>query len=122
MELEGSAPVEGPWVDRLNGLKDVKVDISMMRTPDGHRKVELTSFRSPKLSAARPANDPPNTLGLRQIMFAVENLDDTVARLRAHGAELIGEVVQYEKLYRRQSSSPGSCTSRKLIATESTRR
>jgi catechol 2,3-dioxygenase-like lactoylglutathione lyase family enzyme len=100
MALEGERPVEGPWVDRLNGLEDVQVDITMMRTPDGHGRVELTKFRNPELVGAEPANAPPNTLGLRQIMFAVENLDDTVARLRAHGAELIGEVVQYEDLYR----------------------
>ena len=100
MELVGQMPVEGRWVDRLNGLEGVQVDIAMMRTPDGHSQVELTRFRSPALVATEPANDPPNTLGLRQIMFAVENLDDTVARLRAHGAELIGELVQYENLYR----------------------
>jgi predicted enzyme related to lactoylglutathione lyase len=93
-------PVEGPWVDRLNGLEGVQVDIAMMRTPDGHGRVELTKFRNPQLVGAEPVNAPPNTLGLRQIMFAVEDLDDTVARLRAHGAELIGEVVQYEDLYR----------------------
>jgi hypothetical protein len=85
-------PVEGPWVDRLNGLEGVQVDITMMRTPDGHGRVELTKFRNPELVEAEPANAPPNTLGLRQIMFAVEDIDDTVARLRAQGAELIGEV------------------------------
>jgi catechol 2,3-dioxygenase-like lactoylglutathione lyase family enzyme len=100
MSLEGQMPVEGPWVDRLNGLEGVQVDIAMMRTPDGHSQIELTKFRNPALVDAEPANAPPNTLGLRQIMFAVEDLDDTVARLRAHGSELIGEVVQYEDLYR----------------------
>ncbi len=100
MESVGEAPVEGPWVDRLNGLEGVQVDITMMRTPDGHGQVELTKFRNPELVAAEPAIAPPNTLGLRQIMFAVEDLDDTVARLRAHGAELVGEVVQYEDKYR----------------------
>src|ERR1700752_1522013 len=97
MTLEGEMPVEGPWVDRLNGLEGVQVDISMMRTPDGHGRVELTKFRNPELVEVEPAIAPPNTLGLRQIMFAVEDLDDTVARLRA---ELIGEVVQYEDKYR----------------------
>jgi hypothetical protein len=72
----------------------------MMRTPDGHGQVELTKYRSPELVAAEPAIAPPNTLGLRQIMFAVEDLDDTVARLRTHDAELIGEVVQYKDLYK----------------------
>ena len=100
MTVEGEMPVEGSWVDRLNGLEGVQVDITMMRTPDGHGRVELTKFRNPALVEAEPANPPPNTLGLRQIMFAVEDVDDTVARLRALGAELIGEVVQYEDKYR----------------------
>jgi catechol 2,3-dioxygenase-like lactoylglutathione lyase family enzyme len=100
MALEGEMPVEGPWVDRVNGLEGVQVDIAMMRTPDGHGRVELTKFRNPALVAAEPAIAPPNTLGLRQIMFAVEDIDGAVARLRAHGAELVGEVVQYEDKYR----------------------
>ena len=97
MTLEGQAPVEGPWVDRLNGLEGVQVDIAMMRTPDGHGRVELTQFRNPALAGSEPAIAPPNTLGLRQIMFAVDDLDDTMARLRA---PLVGEVVQYEDKYR----------------------
>jgi catechol 2,3-dioxygenase-like lactoylglutathione lyase family enzyme len=100
MTVEGEMPVEGSWVDRLNGLEGVQVNITMMRTPDGHGRVELTKFRNPDLVEAEPAHPPPNTLGLRQIMFAVEDLDDTMARLRAVGAELIGEVVQYEDKYR----------------------
>jgi catechol 2,3-dioxygenase-like lactoylglutathione lyase family enzyme len=100
MALEGQMPVEGPWVDRLNGLEGVQVDIALMRTPDGHGKVELTKFRHPELVEVEPAIAPPNTLGLRQIMFAVDDIDDTVARLRAHGAELIGEMVQYADKYR----------------------
>lgn len=100
MEKEGEMPVEGAWVDRLNGLEDVKVDITMMRTPDGHGRVELTRFRSPELAEITPAIAPPNTIGLRQIMFAVDDLDHTVARLRANGAELIGELVQYENMYK----------------------
>jgi len=97
MQLEGQAPVEGPWVDRLNGLKDVQVDIAMMKTPDGHARVELTAFRNPQLVDVVPAVAPPNTAGLRQIMFAVDDLDDTVARL---GAELVGEIVRYEDKYK----------------------
>jgi len=100
MKLEGQMPVEGPWVDRLNGLEGVQVDIAMMRTPDGHGRVELTKFRNPELVRVQPAIAPPNTPGLRQIMFAVDELDDTVARLRAQGAELVGEVVQYEDKHR----------------------
>ena len=100
MEREGEALVEGSWVDRVNGIEGVQVDIVMMRTPDGHGKLELTKFRHPQLVESEPAVAPPNTLGLRSVMFAVENIDDTIARLRANGGELIGEVVQYEDMYR----------------------
>ena len=100
MTLEGQAPVEGETVDRLCGLPGIRADIAMMRTPDGHGRVELTKYRSPALVAVEPAIAPPNTLGLRQIMFAVDDVDDTVARLCARGAELVGEVVQYGDQYR----------------------
>ena len=100
MTLEDEMPVEGPWVDRVNGIEGVQVDIVMMRTPDGHGRLELTKFRHPKLVEIEPAIAPPNTLGLRSVMFAVESLDDTIARLRANGGELIGEVAQYEEMYR----------------------
>src|ERR1700704_184456 len=100
MTVEGEAPVEGPWVDRVNGLESVQVDIVMMRTPDGHGRLELTKFRHPRLVEIEPAIAPPNTLGLRSVMFTVESIDDTVARLRANGAELVGEVAQYEDKYR----------------------
>jgi catechol 2,3-dioxygenase-like lactoylglutathione lyase family enzyme len=100
LNLEGKAAVEGSWVDRVNGLENVQVDIVMMRTPDGHGRLELTKFRNPKLVEIEPAIAPPNTLGLRSVMFTVESVDDTVARMRAYGAELIGEVAQYENLYR----------------------
>ena len=97
MTIEGERPVEGPWVDRVNGLEGVRVDIVLMRTPDGHGRLELTRFRNPKLVEMEPAIAPPNTLGLRSVMFTVESLD---ARLRANSAELVGEVVQYEDVYR----------------------
>jgi catechol 2,3-dioxygenase-like lactoylglutathione lyase family enzyme len=100
MTIEGKAPVKGPWVDRINALKNVRVDIVMMRTPDGHGRLELTKFHSPKLVAIKPAIAPPNTLGLRSVMFTVESVDDTIARLRAIGAEFVGEVAQYEDKYR----------------------
>jgi catechol 2,3-dioxygenase-like lactoylglutathione lyase family enzyme len=100
MTIEGRMPIEGPWVDRINALERVQVDIVMMRTPDGHGRLELTKFRHPKLVAIEPPVAPPNALGLRSVMFTVERVDDTVARLRAIGAELIGEVVQYEDKYR----------------------
>jgi len=100
MTKEGEGPIEGPWVDRINGIEGIKVDIVMMRTPDGHGKLELTKFHNPKLVEIEPAIAPPNALGLRSVMFTVESVDDTVARLRAKGAELIGEVAQYEDKYR----------------------
>jgi catechol 2,3-dioxygenase-like lactoylglutathione lyase family enzyme len=100
MTVEGEMPIEGPWVDRVNGIEGVQVDIVMMRTPDGQGKLELTKFRNPKLVEIKPAIAPPNALGLRSIMFTVESVDDTVARLGEGGAELIGEVVQYEDKYR----------------------
>ena len=100
MAREGEASVEGSWVDRVNRLEGVQADIVMMRTPDGQGRLELTKFRNPKLVEIDPAIPPPNTLGLRSVMFTVESVDDTVARMRAHGAELIGEVAQYEDKYR----------------------
>jgi catechol 2,3-dioxygenase-like lactoylglutathione lyase family enzyme len=100
MTKEGEMPIEGLWVDRVNAIGNVQVDIVMMNTPDGHGKLELTKFRNPKLVEVRPAIQPPNALGLRSVMFTVESVDDTVASLRANGAELIGEVVQYQDKYR----------------------
>jgi catechol 2,3-dioxygenase-like lactoylglutathione lyase family enzyme len=100
MELEGEAPIEGPLVDQLNGLDGIRVDIAMMRTPDGHGRLELTKFHSPAAIRPEPENALGNTLGLRSIMFTVDDIDATVAGLRARGAELIGAVVQYEDSYR----------------------
>jgi catechol 2,3-dioxygenase-like lactoylglutathione lyase family enzyme len=100
LELEGEAPIEGPWVDRVNGLDGVRVDIAMMRTPDGHGRLELTKFHTPTAVSAEPKNALGNTLGLRSIMFAVDDVDATVAGLRARGAELVGEVAQYQDSYR----------------------
>lgn len=100
MSVEGEAPIEGPWVDRVNGLAGIRVDIVMMRTPDGHGRLELTKFHNPELVPLEPAIAPPNALGLRSVMFAVESVDDMVASLRGIGSELIGEVVQYEDTYR----------------------
>jgi catechol 2,3-dioxygenase-like lactoylglutathione lyase family enzyme len=99
MELEGEATVEGPWVDRVVGLDGVRSDIAMMRTPDGHGRIELDKFHAPPATSAEP-NAPVNTLGIRRIMFAVDDIEDVLARLQAHGAELIGEVGQYEDKYR----------------------
>lgn len=100
MELEGETTVEGPWVDQVVGLSGVRAEISMMRTPDGHSRVELTKFHTPPAVKSEPENAPANTLGLRRIMFAVDGVDDVVARLRGHGAELVGEIAQYGDIYR----------------------
>jgi catechol 2,3-dioxygenase-like lactoylglutathione lyase family enzyme len=100
LELEGEMPVEGQWVDRVVGLDGVRNDIAMMQTPDGHNKLELMKFHRPTAIKAKPTNAPANTLGIRRIMFAVDDIDDVVARLQKHGAELMGEVAQYEDMYR----------------------
>jgi len=100
MELEAETRVEGPWVGQVIGLDDVRADIAMLRTPDGHGRVELTRFHTPAAVRTEPASAPANTLGIRRIMFAVEDIDDVVARLRTHGGELVGEIAQYEDVYR----------------------
>ena len=100
MELEGKAQIEGLFADRTVGLDGVRSDIAMMRTPDGHGRLELTKFHTPTAVSAELENAPGNTLGLRSIMFAVDDIDATVAGLRAHGAELVGEVAQYQDSYR----------------------
>ena len=100
LELEGEAPVEGRWVDRTVGLDGVRADIAMMRTADGHGRVELSKFHSPAAISPEPKNPPVNTLGMGRIMFAVDDIDDVLARLQTHGAELVGEVAQYEDSYR----------------------
>src|SRR5919197_6214556 len=100
LELEGKAQIEGLWADRTVGLDGVRSDIAMMRTPDGHSKLELTKYHAPAAVGAEPENPPPNTLGLHRVMFAVDDIDDAVARLRAHGAELLGDLAQYADSYR----------------------
>lgn len=100
LELEGETRVEGRWADRVVGLDGVLVDVAMMRTPDGHGRLELMKFHRPTAATAEPKNAPANTLGIRRIMFAVEDIEDVLARLQAHGADLVGEVEQYEDSYR----------------------
>lgn len=99
LELEGETMVEGAWVDRIIGLTDAKCDIAMLRTPDGHSRIERSRFHRPK-AIRSDEKAPVNTLGLRRLMFAVTDIDDAIARLKRHGAELIGEVVNYEDIYR----------------------
>jgi catechol 2,3-dioxygenase-like lactoylglutathione lyase family enzyme len=99
LELEGEATVEGQSVDRLVGLDGVRSDIAMLRTPDGHSRLELSKFHTPPATTAEP-NAPVNTLGMGRIMFAVDDIEDVLARLQGHGAELVGEVVRYEDSYR----------------------
>jgi catechol 2,3-dioxygenase-like lactoylglutathione lyase family enzyme len=98
LELEGETAVEGQWVDRIIGLNGVRSDIAMMRTPDGHSRLELTKFQRPTATSAE-LNAAVNTLGIRRIMFAVEDIKEVLTRLQAHGAELVGEIVQYEDIY-----------------------
>ena len=100
MELEGQMPVEGRYVDLLVGLENVRCEIAMMRTPDGHGRIELDKFHTPAAVRGEPKNAPLNTLGIRRVMFAVDDIEDALTRLRAHGAELVGEVTQHEDKYR----------------------
>jgi catechol 2,3-dioxygenase-like lactoylglutathione lyase family enzyme len=100
MELEGKSHVEGLFADQTVGLDGVRSEIAMMRTPDGHSRLELTEYQAPMAIRARPQSPPPNTVGLHRVMFAVDDIDDTIARLRTHGAELLGEVARYENSYR----------------------
>jgi catechol 2,3-dioxygenase-like lactoylglutathione lyase family enzyme len=100
LELEGQTTVEGPSVDRLVGLEGVRSDIASMRTPDGHGRIELDKFHTPTAVRADAQDAPVNALGIRRIMFAVDDIDSVLGRLLSHGAELIGEVVRYEDKYR----------------------
>ncbi len=99
LKLEGQATVEGEWAGRVTGLGNQRVEVAMMRTPDGHGRLELSRFLAPR-PVADHRNSPVNTLGYLRVMFAVDDLDETLTRLREHGAQLVGEVVQYEDVYR----------------------
>jgi catechol 2,3-dioxygenase-like lactoylglutathione lyase family enzyme len=99
LELEGQAIVEGDWAGRVTGLRDQRVEIAMMRTPDGHSRLELSRFLTPPVIADH-RNAPVNALGYLRVMFVVDDIDDTLARLRTHGVQLVGDVVQYEDAYR----------------------
>jgi catechol 2,3-dioxygenase-like lactoylglutathione lyase family enzyme len=99
LELEGRFTIEGDWSGRVTGLRDQRVEVAMMRMPDGHGRIELSRFLAPPVVADH-RNAPVNALGYLRVMFAVDDLDDTLARLQAHGAELVDEVVQYEDVYR----------------------
>ncbi|WP_033285320.1 VOC family protein [Streptomyces sp. NRRL F-525] len=99
MELEGRAQVEGPVADRCTGLDGVRCDIAMVRTPDGHSRLELAKYRSPEAVSGGPRDRPHNILGTHRVMFAVDDIEDTVARLRPHGAELVGGIAEFEDSY-----------------------
>jgi catechol 2,3-dioxygenase-like lactoylglutathione lyase family enzyme len=99
LELEGRAPIEGGWADGVTGLRDMRVEIAMMRTPDGHSRLELSRFLAPPV-AADHRSAPVNALGYLRVMFTVEDIDDTLVRLGRRGAKLVGEVVRYENMYR----------------------
>ncbi|MHB9856015.1 VOC family protein [Streptomyces krungchingensis] len=100
MELDGRMRLEERWVERVIGVDDVRQEIAMLRTPDGHGRIELAMFHTPEAISAEPKDAPANTLGIRRVMFAVDDIDDVIARLRTHGAELVGEVAQFEDIYR----------------------
>jgi catechol 2,3-dioxygenase-like lactoylglutathione lyase family enzyme len=106
LELQGESPVGGGWVDRVVGLEGVRAEIAMLQTPDGHGRIELAKFHAPSGQGGdpqAPANTPhapANTPGIRHITFAVDDLDDVLARLQVRGAELVGEVERYENIYR----------------------
>jgi catechol 2,3-dioxygenase-like lactoylglutathione lyase family enzyme len=99
LELEGRATIEGEWAGRVTGLGDQHVEVAMMRTPDGHSRLELSRFIRPRV-AADHRNAPVNALGYLRAMFAVDDIDDTLERLRGRGAELVGELVDYKDVYR----------------------
>lgn len=99
LELEGRAPIEGEWAEGVTGLRNMRVEIAMMRTPDGHSKIELSRFLAPPV-AADHRNAPVNALGYLRVMFTVEDIDDTLARLRKRGAEVVDQVVNYQDIYR----------------------
>lgn len=99
LELEGRAPIEGDWADGVTGLHKQRVEVAMMRTPDGHSRLELSRFLTPPVIADH-RNSPVNALGYLRVMFAVDDLDDTLARLGKRGAQLVGKVVEYENIYR----------------------
>ena len=100
MELEGQAPIAGAWVDRVNAIDGVRVDIAMMRVPNGNGALELTKFQHPTVVRPQPEHPLGNTLGLRSIMFVVDDVDASLADLRSHGAELIGTIEEYADSYR----------------------
>jgi len=100
LEVEGRMEIEGAFADQSVGLEGIRSEIAMMRTPDGHGRLELTVYQRPAPIPAQPSEPPPNTIGLHRVMFAVDDIDDVVARLRGHGAQLLGEIARYEDTYR----------------------
>ena len=100
MELEGKGPVEGRWVERVIGVDDVRQDVAMLRIPGAPGRIELAMFHAPEAIRSEPIDAPANTLGLRRVMFAVDDIDEVIARLRPHGAELVGTVERFENIYR----------------------
>jgi catechol 2,3-dioxygenase-like lactoylglutathione lyase family enzyme len=99
LELEGRAPIEGSWAGKVVGLADMRSEIAMMRIPGAPGRLELVTYHHPEAVAPQPDPTPANTLGLHRVMFAVDDLEDTLARLRPHGAEVVGEVTRYEDSY-----------------------
>jgi catechol 2,3-dioxygenase-like lactoylglutathione lyase family enzyme len=100
MEVEGRSHIEGRWAERTVGLDGLHSEIAMMRIPDAAGRLELTKYHTPTAISVQPETLPPNTLGLHRVMFAVDDIDDVLTRLRAHGAEVLGEVADYEDIFR----------------------
>jgi catechol 2,3-dioxygenase-like lactoylglutathione lyase family enzyme len=100
LELEGQMKIEGAWADKVVGLENIQSEIAMMKTPDGQGRIELATYHWPKAGKSNPRIPPSNTLGLHRVMFEVKDIDEVLTRLRAHGAELVGEISQYEDIYR----------------------
>ena len=100
LTLEARAEIEGPWADRVVGLEAIRSEIAMMATPDGKSRLELTAYRTPGPVTTEPAQPPSNSLGMHRLMFNVDDVNDTFARLKPHGATLIGDIVDYEGIYR----------------------
>jgi catechol 2,3-dioxygenase-like lactoylglutathione lyase family enzyme len=99
LEVEGETSVEGDVVDRINGLEGVQADVVILRTPDGNSKIELAKYRSPSYAGGDGPASPANAPGLRHVLFAVDDIQTSLAALRAHGGELVGELVNYEDIY-----------------------
>ncbi|MDA2810256.1 VOC family protein [Nocardiopsis sp. RSe5-2] len=100
MEVEGAMPIDAEWAGRVVGIEGMRSEVTMLRTPDGNGKIELARYRAPEAAVPEPGPSQPNVIGMRTVMFAVDDIEDTVERLRGHGGELVGEIADFEDVYR----------------------